>query len=104
MQVELISTELRLRQNNAGWKQTNNTALNLFPDRFVLCLGQANGVGSEFEASLGSKNGVPAHHYTFKVLECKVNSGKFSDIMVKGCSELGSSWKPLCEHPSYCRK
>ena len=42
-------------------------------------------------------------HYRFKTIKTSTNKGKFSSIMIKGCKKLGLNWKPLCEHPHYCR-
>lgn len=58
---------------------------------------------TEFSATLGAKNGVASHHYTFKILSTNTNTGKYSDIMINGC-KLGGNWKPLCDYPNYCKK
>ena len=57
----------------------------------------------QFSAKLGAKNGVAAKSYTFKIVQTSANSGKFSTVMIQGCNALGSGWKPVCDHPSYCK-
>ena len=56
-----------------------------------------------FEATLGARNGVPTRHYQFKVVKARRNSGSFRDEMISGCKRLGAGFKPVCDHPSYCK-
>ena len=35
--------------------------------------------------------------YLFEKVQCTVNTGKFSDVMISGC------WKPLCDYQNYCK-
>jgi hypothetical protein len=57
---------------------------------------------SNKKISLGAKNGVPAHLYRFKTAKLTSKSGRYSSLMVTECKKLGM--KPVCDHPSYCRK
>ena len=63
--------------------------------------------GSAFFATLGPKNGVSGHNYTFTVHKptayhkSLTNGGSYSTFMVDECNKLGM--KPVCEHPTYCK-
>ena len=57
----------------------------------------------QFEATLGARNGVPKRHYAFRAVKSNKNGGKFKDVMIAGCKALGAGWKPVCDHPTYCR-
>jgi len=56
---------------------------------------------ASLKVELGSKNGVQAQRYEFRVVRTDVRSGKFSDVMLTECKSLGM--KPVCDHRSYCR-
>merc|ERR1711924_126405 len=55
-----------------------------------------------FSGKLGSKNGVKGGRYTFAVTTTKQRGGSYTHAMIKSCRKIGM--KPLCDHPSYCKK
>ena len=61
---------------------------------------------TSFEATLGSKNGIPEREYEFRIVQSHRNSGNFADVMIQQCASIsvGSGWKPVCDHPFYCKK
>merc|ERR1711988_1647838 len=53
---------------------------------------------------LGPKNGVPARRYSFREMRYQGHhGGDYSATAIKGCRQNGHGWKPVCDHPSYCR-
>merc|ERR1719150_1573007 len=57
-----------------------------------------------YKATLAAKNGVPQKVYDFQTVLVPANaSGRFSTVMINECKKLGNGWKPLCDHPSYCK-
>jgi len=53
---------------------------------------------------LAAKNGVPARRYTFREMRYQGHhGGDYSQTAIKGCRQNGHGWKPVCDHPSYCR-
>merc|ERR1719454_2216159 len=55
-----------------------------------------------FSANLGSRSGSKAGRYTFQVTSTRKRGGSYTNIMVQTCRKLGM--KPVCDHPSYCRR
>ena len=66
-------------------------------------LGQKANMVDPGKTSLGSKNGVPANTYLFKVVKLASRSGQYSANMRAACKNAGKGFKPVCDHPSYCR-
>jgi len=53
---------------------------------------------------LGSRNGVKSKIYSFKEMTYRgFNDKDYSTSSIKGCRQNGAGWKPVCEHPSYCK-
>jgi hypothetical protein len=53
---------------------------------------------------IGSRNGVPARIYSFKEMKYQgTKNNDYAAISIRGCAKNGAGWKPVCEHPSYCR-
>jgi hypothetical protein len=53
---------------------------------------------------LRAKHGVPARIYDFKEMRYTGHNGNdYSQSSIRGCRTIGSGWKPVCDHPSYCR-
>ena len=53
---------------------------------------------------LWAKNGVPSRVYSFKEMKYTGNNGNdYGKSAIKGCAKIGKGWKPVCDHPSYCK-
>jgi hypothetical protein len=62
-----------------------------------------HGADSNIEAELGARNGVLAAHYTFVLATVVRHGGAFDAVMRDTCGALGNNFKPVCDHPSYCK-
>ena len=76
--------------NSHSWRATN------FNPGFVCARA------SSFTATLGAKNGAFGRNYEFEIARLDSQNGKYSQLMVAGCSKIGM--KPVCEHRAYCYK
>jgi hypothetical protein len=59
-----------------------------------------------FQVQLQGKNGVRATKWEMlvaKVAPKYVVANDFSATMRNTCTALGSGWKPICDHPNYCK-
>jgi hypothetical protein len=98
--------DLCARHNSHWWRTATQ-------NRFYMCAkvtGRWNWHGSSrvirtyHNIRLAGRNGVPARRYTFREMRYDGHhSGDYSLTARKGCAKNGRGWKPVCDHPSYCR-
>ena len=57
-------------------------------------------------ATLGAFNRVPSRTYSFKTLTVgnPPSATNFPELMINGCSLLGSGYKPICDDQNSCGK
>merc|ERR1719271_1653153 len=66
--------------------------------------GTSRHIRSFHNVRIGAKNGVPARVYSFRQMRYDGrNGGNYADTSIRGCRKNGHGWKPVCDHPSYCR-
>ena len=54
--------------------------------------------------TLGARNGVPETTYKFAMVQTDTSvSGSYSETMKAGCADVGDGYKPVCDHPNYCK-
>ena len=53
---------------------------------------------------LPARRGVPARIYSFKEMVYHGGNNKdYAKISIRGCKKNGAGWKPVCDHPNYCK-
>ena len=50
---------------------------------------------------LGDRYHIPPRKYTFQIVKTATSIGKYSDVMIQGCSALGPGFKPVCNASGY---
>ena len=62
----------------------------------------AREVDTKFTAKLGSKGGVPAATYEFKIMTLSHDKGSYSTLMWRTCKRIGML--PICDFAKYCKQ